>query len=78
MDNFINLIERDPKVQLKIKDMLDKYNRLPPIYQSKIGFDTLTQNVIPIELINIVGGVITDMDLDLKMKVSRIKYWESQ
>ena len=36
MDDFINVIKRDPKVQIKIKDMSDKYNRLPYTYQSKI------------------------------------------
>ena len=46
MDDFINVIRKDPKVQVKINDMLDRYNRLPPKYQSKIGYDTLIQNVI--------------------------------
>ena len=38
--------------------MLDKYNRLPYKYQSKIGYDTLIQNVILKELINIMGTTI--------------------
>ena len=29
-----------------MKDILDKYNRLLYIIQSKIGYDTLIQNVI--------------------------------
>ena len=40
MDDFTNAIKKDPKVQIKIKDILDKNIRLPPNYQSKIGFDT--------------------------------------
>ena len=36
MDDFINVIKRDPKVPVKIKDVLDKCNRLPYNYQSKI------------------------------------------
>ena len=39
MEDFINVIEKDPKVQNKIKFMLDKYNRLPFNYQPKIGYD---------------------------------------
>ena len=35
MDDSINVIKRDSKVQLKIKDMFDKYNRLPYNYQSQ-------------------------------------------
>ena len=50
MDAFINVIEKDPKVWNKIKDMLDRYMRLPLEYQSKIGYDTLIQKVILKEL----------------------------
>ena len=46
LDDFLNVIKRDPQVQIKIKEILDKYNRLPYNYQSKIGYDTLIQNVI--------------------------------
>ena len=35
MEAFINVIKRDPKVQVKIKDTSDRYNRLPYNYQSK-------------------------------------------
>ena len=45
MDDFVNIIRKDPKVRVKINDMLDRYNRLPYNYQSKIGHDTLIQNV---------------------------------
>ena len=37
MDGFINVIRKDPKVRVKINDMLDRYNRLPSNYQSKMG-----------------------------------------
>ena len=46
MDGFINVIKKDPKVQIKIKDLLDKCDNLPLNYQSKKGYDTLIQNVI--------------------------------
>ena len=58
--------------------MLDRYNRLPYKYQSKIGNDTLNQSVILKELINIMGMTKTDLDIELKMKVSRIKYLENR
>ena len=78
MDNFVIVIKRDPKVQTKIKDMLDKYNRLPYNYLSKIGYDTLIQNGIIKEMINKMGTTIVDLDIDFKMKISRIKYLESK
>ena len=77
MEAFINVIRRDPKVRVKTNDMLDRYNKLPYLYQSKIGYDTSIQNNIFQELINIMGGTIADLDIELKMKISRIKNLES-
>ena len=37
MDDFINVIRKDPEVRVKINDVLDRYKRLPYNYQSKIG-----------------------------------------
>ena len=75
---FINVFKKDPNVRIKINNMLDRYNRLPYNYQSKIGYDTSIQNVIPRDLINIMGTTIIDLDIELKMKISRIKYLESK
>ena len=58
--------------------MLDRYNRLPYNYQSKLGCDTLIQNLILNELINIMGTTIVDIDIELKLKIIRIKYLESR
>ena len=60
-----------------MNDMLDRYKNLPYNYQSKIGHDTLIQNVIPKELIEIMCSTITDLDIELKLKISRIKYLEN-
>ena len=46
MDDFINVIKKDPQVQIKIIDMLDRYMMLPYKYPSKIGYDSSIQNVI--------------------------------
>ena len=46
MEDFMNVLKKDPQVQMKIKGVLDKYNRLPYNYHSKIGYDTLSCNVI--------------------------------
>ena len=43
METFVNVIEKDYKVRVKINDSLDRYMRLPYKYQSKIGYDTLIQ-----------------------------------
>ena len=78
MEAFVNVNRKDPKVRVKINDTLDRYMRLPYKYQSKIGYDTLIQNIILKELINIMGTTITDLDIELKIKISRIEYLEIQ
>ena len=77
MDDFVNVIRKDPKVRVKLNNMLDRYIRLPYNYQSKRGYDTLIQNVILKELINIMGMAITDLDIKLNLKIRRIEYFEN-
>ena len=67
MDDFSNVIKRDPQVQVKTKDMFDKYISLPYNYQPKIGYDTLIQNVTLNEMINLMATTIIDIDIKLKM-----------
>ena len=78
MEIFINVNRKDPNVRIEINVMLYRYNRLLYNYQSKIVYDTLIQNVIFKELINIKGTTITDLDIEIKMKNSRIEYLESK
>ena len=78
MDDFVNVIKKDPKVQLKTKGMLDKDNRLSLIYQSKVEYDTLIQKVILIELMNVMGTTITDLVVEIKMEIIRIECLESK
>ena len=70
-DYFVNVIKKDPKVRIKINDMLDRYDRKPYNYQSKIGYDTLIQNVIIKDLLNIMVATITDLDIEITTKISR-------
>ena len=77
MDDFINVNKKHPQVQIKIKDISDKYKRLPYNYQSEIGSDTLIQNVIHKELINLMSTIKVDIDIELKMKNSRFRYLEN-
>ena len=78
MEAFVNVVRKDPKVRIKIIDTLDRYMRLPYKYRLEIGYDCLIQNVILKELIYIMGTTITDLDIELKMKISRIEYLENK
>ena len=76
MEAFINVIRKDPKVRVKINNTLDRYMKISYNYQSEIGYDCLIQNIILKELINIMGTIRTDLDIEVKMKISRIQFLE--
>ena len=57
--------------------MLDRYNRLTYDCKNEIVYDNLIQNIIPKELINIMSIMISELDIEIKMKISRIEYLES-
>ena len=72
MEDFIKVIKKDPKIQNKINIMLDRYMSLPYDFQTRIGYNSLIQNVFLKELINISATVITDLDIELKMKINML------
>ena len=77
MEVFIIVIKKDPFICMKINNMLDRYNRLTYDHKIEIVYDNLIQNIILKELMNIMSIMISDLDIELKMKISRIKYLES-
>ena len=78
MDAFVNVIKKDLFVCMKMNNMLDRYNRLNYDRKIEIVYDNLIQNIIPKELINIMSIMISDLDMEFKMKISRIKYLENK
>ena len=70
-DAFIKVIKKDPRVQNKINVMLDRYMSLPCGYRSKLGYNSLIQNVILKDLINIMSLILIDLDIELKMKIRK-------
>ena len=76
MEALINVIKKDPFVCMKINNMLDRYNKLTYHHKIEIVYDNLIQNIILEELINIMSILISDFDIELKMKIIRIKYLE--
>ena len=68
MEDFIKAIKKDPKIRNNINIMLDRYLSLPNEFQSRIGYNSLIQNVILKELVIIMSLMIIDLDIELKMK----------
>ena len=68
MEAFINAIKKDPKICNNINIMLDRYMSLPYDFRSKIGYNSLIQNVILKELYNKMSLIKIELDMELKMK----------
>ena len=77
MEAFINVIEKDKFICIKIKNMIDRYNRLTYDYKIQIAYDNFIQNIFSKELINIMSIMSLDLDMELKLKISRINYLEN-
>ena len=71
MENLIKAIKKDPKICTNINIMLNRYMSLPYKFQSRIGYNSLIQNVILKELINMICLIIVDLDIELKLKNSQ-------
>ena len=78
MDDFINVIKKNSQVRIEIKIFLDKHNKLSSNYQSIKGYDTLIQKVVLEQILNLMSFIMVDVDIDIKMKVSRKKLFESK
>ena len=77
MEALINVIKKDPFVCIKINNMLDRCNRLTYDRKIEIVYNNLIENIILKELINIMSVMIRDLDMELKLKIRRIKYLEN-
>ena len=74
---FINVIKKDPFVCMKINNILDRYDRLTYDQKIEIVYDNLIQNIFLEKIINIMSIMISDLDIEIKMKINRNKYLEN-
>ena len=68
MENFLKAIKKDKRIRDNINIMLDRYMALPYEFRSRIGYNSLIQNVILKELINMLCLIIIDLDIEIKFK----------
>ena len=77
MEAFINVIKKDYFLCMKINNMIDRNNRLTYDHKIEIAYDNLIQNIILEELIKIMSVIIRELDMELKLKISRMRYLKS-
>ena len=78
MEAFLNVIKKDPFVCMKINNMLDRYNRLTYDHKIEVVYDNSIENIILEEVIIIMSIITSDLEMELKLKISRIKYLENK
>ena len=78
ISDFIEIIQKDTKIQNDISNIIDKYNNQSYETRSKLGENALIQCSIYKEAINIMGDTINDMDLEIEQKNIKISFLEKK
>ena len=78
MTDFIEIIQKDTKIQNDISNIFDKYNNQSYATKSKLGENALIQSSISKEAINIMGDTINDMDIEIEQKDNKISFPENK
>ena len=78
MAEFIEIMEKDSKVQNEIRQTIEKYNKESSSPQSKIGQNALIRSKVFEKAINIMGGTIEEMDMEMEQKDNKIKFLENK
>ena len=78
MTDFIEIIQKDTKIQNDISNIVDKYNNQSYATRSKPGENAIIQSSIYKEAINIMGDIINDMDIENEEKDIKISFLEKK
>ena len=78
MSDFIEIIQKDTKIQNNISNIVDKYNNQSYTTRSILGENALIQSSIYKEAINIMGDTINDMDIEIEQKTNKISFLENK
>ena len=70
--------KKDSKVQNEITQSIEKYNKESYSTQSKIAHNALTQSKGFEQAINIKGGTIEDMDMEIEQKDNKTDFLENK
>ena len=74
MTDFIEIIQKDTKIQNDISNIVDKYNNQSFATKSILGKNALIQSSIYKEAINIMGETINDMDVEKNKRTTKYRF----
>ena len=72
MAEFIEILKKNSKVQSKISQTFEKYNKNSFATESKTIQNALTQSKVFEQAINIMGDTTEDMDIEIEQKDEKI------
>ena len=78
MTDFIEIKQKDTKIQNDISNIVDKCNNQSFATKSILGKNALIQSSIYKEAINIMGDTINDMDVEIEQKDNKISFLENK
>ena len=78
MTDFIEIIQKDSKIQNEISNIIDKYNNQSYATKSELGRNAIVRSSVYKEAINIMGDTINDMDLEIEQKTNKISFLENK
>ena len=78
MTDFIEIIQKDSKIQNDISNIIDKYNKQSYATKSNLGENAIIQSNVYREAINIMGDTINDMDIEKEQKDNKIRFLENK
>ena len=78
MTDFIEIIQKDTKIQNDISNIVDKYNNQSYPTKSILGKNALIQSSIYKEAISIMGDTIINMDVEIEQKDNKISFLENK
>ena len=78
MTDFIEIIQKDTKIQNDISNIIDKHNNQSYATKSKLGENAIIQSSIYKEAINIMDDTINDMDVEIEQKDDKISFLENK
>ena len=78
MTDFIEIIQKDTKIQNDISNIVDKYNNQSYATKSILDKNAIIQSSIYKEAINIMGDTINDMDVEREQKDNGISFLKNK
>ena len=78
MAEFIEIMEKDSKIQNEISQTIENYNKESYSTQSNVGHNASIRSKVFEQAITITRDTIEDMDMEIEQKDDKIEFLEKK